>query len=223
MLSILRLLLTVALIYGLVQAARVPAESGGGTDMTGVFWIAYCVVLAILTAVAWVPWFGEKASDPATGPMTQGAFFERSNRLLAAIRSLERRGWRRTVRWLAVIEGVRHPWLPGAFIAGLNTAAPGSWLERVYAREVLRFNNVDNCVRAYRILRDHGETPPPHRNDNINSLLVSLDRSAAPDPTSLPVPEAPPPAMPGGLRLRVSPPPEPGEGNAEAESPEAKP
>jgi hypothetical protein len=210
MLALVRLLLTLALGYSLIQAARVPTGASASPDLSSVFWIAISVLLAILSALAWVPWLGEQFSDPATGPLNQGAFVERTNRLLGLIRSLERRGWRRLTRWLAVIEGIRHPWLPGAFVAGMNTATPGSWLERIYAREVLRFNNADNCIRAYRILRNRGETPPTHHNDKINHILISLDHAAAPEAPPLPVPESAPPPLNRNPGIRLAREPNPG-------------
>jgi hypothetical protein len=71
---------------------------------------------------------------------------------------------------------VRHPWRPAPFVIGMKNARPGSWLEHVYAREVYRFTNVDNCVRAYQVLRRHGRTPGPHARDEVNRLTAALEK-----------------------------------------------
>jgi hypothetical protein len=97
------------------------------------------------------------------------------------------------IRMLCFIEGVRAPWLPTAFNLGLKHAKPGSWFEKVYAREVFKFNNAENCMRAFKALKGQGIDPRPHHNPDVNTVLLSLERGPAPEPEVLAVPPAPPP------------------------------
>jgi hypothetical protein len=129
--------------------------------------------------------------------MTNSNSAERRNWLMQFVRWLDKKNRHPAlVRWLCFIEGVRAPWLPTAFIMGLTHSRPGSWLEKVYAREVFKFNNAENCLKAFQALQRHGIDPRPHKSADVNMVLVSLDRSVAPDPERMPVPEAPPPAQP---------------------------
>jgi len=115
---------------------------------------------------------------------------ERPNYFLRLIRWLDNRGARSLTRWFCFIEGVRHPSQPSQFIIGLNNARPGSWLEKVYAREVFRFNHVQNCIQAYHTLRRHGIDPRPHGNPEVNIVLMSLEREVRPAPEALVLPKA---------------------------------
>jgi hypothetical protein len=111
---------------------------------------------------------------------------------------------------------VRHPNLPAAFVVGMNNARPGSWLEKVFAREVWRFNNITNCVRAHEILRTrHRIDPGTHEQAEINLALMSQVREPAPALPPLAVPAAPPAPLPKrNARIRLF---------GGATSPDAKP
>ena len=71
--------------------------------------------------------------------------------------------------------------MPSAFVIGLKNARPGSWLEKVFAREVFRFHNTQHCIQAYLALKRHGIDPRPHPNQEINVALLSLDRPDRPE------------------------------------------
>jgi hypothetical protein len=121
------------------------------------------------------------------------------------IRGCERRRWRRCVVALCFLEGVRHPRLPAQFIIGMHHARPGSWLEKVFAREVYKFSNVANAARAREILRlRHDDDPGPHRRIEVNLALLSDERAPRPDPEIVAVPAAsPPPPLARNERIRL--------------------
>jgi hypothetical protein len=162
-------------------------------------------------AVVWAPYFGDRVSGPLTGMMTRGTYVDRKNVLLSLIHWLERRHLRRLTRWSCFLEGVRHPERPAAFVIGLKHAAIGSWLEKVYALELFRFDNAQNCLLAYEALKRHGIDPRPHHNPVVNMLLLSLEREYQPAPQPVAVPPAPPaPALKRDPRIKlfeIDPPP----------------
>jgi hypothetical protein len=204
MLSILRILLTGALLYGLMQAAKNAGANPQTGDLMNAFWLGYCVIVGIFAAITWAPLVGNRMADPVSGILTNSTYVERPNGLLKLIRRIEGRRCRPLVRWLCFVEGVRHPWLPAQFIIGLNHAAPGSWLELAFAREVYRFNNLQNCVQAFGVLRRRGHMPPPHANTEVTLVLMSLEKAAKPVTPVLPVPNSAPPSLKRNLRIKLS-------------------
>jgi len=167
------------------------------------FYLAVCVILAMANAVVWAPYFGDRVSGPFTGMMTQGTYADRKNLLLRLIHWLERRGFRRLTRWLCFLEGVHHPERPAAFVIGLKHASKGSWLEKVYAQALFHFDNSQNCLLAYEVLRRHRIDPRPHHNPEVNMLLLSLEREFLPVPEPVSVPPVPPPALKRDGRIRL--------------------
>ncbi|MCP5516834.1 MAG: hypothetical protein H7A45_06190 [Verrucomicrobiales bacterium] len=202
MLILLRILFGGALLYALAVAIGA-AESGVGGDLAPALHLAVGLFLALANAIVWAPWIGGKIADPISGMFTSDSSGGRPNLWLALAHRFEARRWRRLALLLAFAEGVRHPDQPGAFAVGLRTARPGSWLERVFAREVYRFDNIQNSVRAYQILRTHGERPLPHRNKEISATLLALDREQRPPPTVLAVPQAAAAAPRRNPRIRL--------------------
>ena len=203
MLSLFRLLFTGALIYGVVAAVRNAHSAPQAGDLVNAFWVAWCVVAGLFAALTWAPLVGEKVANPITGIMTSAVYVERKNWLMRLVRWFEGRRQSRLVRWLCFVEGMRHPWLPTPFITGMNHCAPGSWLERAFAREVYRFNNIKHVVQAHEVLRRHGVTPPPHANAEVNVVLLSLHKAVTPPRPPLPVPAAPPPPLQRNTRIRL--------------------
>ena len=194
MLVILRIIFTGAFIYCIMQARDNAQTNLAAGDLTNAFWVAAGVIAAIAAAIVWAPYLGAKVADPLTGGMVNTPPAERKNLVMWLVRWLDKRGKHPgLIRWLCFIEGVRAPWLPTGFVIGLAHAKPGSWLEKVYAREVFRFNNAENCMKAFQALMRHGIDPRPHANPDVNIVLLSIDRAAAPDPVKLDVPSAPPP------------------------------
>jgi hypothetical protein len=196
MLGILRVIFGGALLYELVQGVRSAPGTDQAGDLTGAFYLAICVGLAILNAIVWAPYLGAKVSGPLTGMMTESTYVERFNWVLRWIRWFDARDLRRATAWLCFWEGVRHPKAPTAFVIGLKNARPGSWLEKVYAREVFRFNNTQHAVEAYVALKRHGIDPRPHPSQEVNLLLMSMERPPRPEAEVVPVPAAPKPTLP---------------------------
>ena len=193
MLLLFRFLFT-GLFVGLLAHAAYAAHANSANDVGNAGNFALAVVLGIAASATWAPVLGEAVAGPMTGTLTDGSVSQDNTRLIRWVRRLESKGWRRTVVFLAFLEGVRHPRLPAAFVIGMNQSRPGSWLERVFSREVYRFNNVANCVRAHDILKlRHDVDPGLHREAEVNLALRAHVREARPEPAILPVPEAPPP------------------------------
>jgi hypothetical protein len=194
MLVLLRIIFTGAFLYCIAQARENARTNLAAGDMENAFWVGAGVIAAIAAAITWAPYFGAKVADPLTGGMVKTPPAERKNALMWLIRWLDKKEKHPAlIRWLCFIEGVRAPWLPTGFIIGLAHAKPGSWLEKVYAREVFRFNNAENCIKAFNALMRHGIDPRPHPSPDVNIVLISQERSVAPDPGKLQVPSAPPP------------------------------
>jgi hypothetical protein len=205
MLFILRILFTGAFIYCVIQArdnARTNLASG---DMDAAFWVGAGVIVAILCAVVWAPLLGEKVADPISGGLVNSDPIDRRNRLMRLIRWLEAKEKAPgLIRWLCFVEGVRRPWLPTAFKIGLGHSKPGSWLEKVYARELFRFNNVENCLTAFSVLQQRGIDPRPHPNPDVNAVLMAAERGAAPEPNAVFMAPAPPPVtLKRNERIRI--------------------
>lgn len=219
MLIVLRIVFGAALIYALAVALGAGGGSVGG-DLAPALHLAVGLFLALANAIVWAPWLGGKIADPISGMFTADSSSGRPNRWLRLAQRCEARGWRRLAQVLAFAEGVRHPDQPGAFAVGLRTARPGSWLERVFAREVYRFDNIQNSVRAYQILKAHGERLPPHRNKEISALLLSLEREQRPEPPRLAVPRAMATAPRRNPRIRLF---QPKSGSQDAEQPPPPP
>lgn len=195
MLTLVRILSVVALGYGLFAALRNARESPAAGDLENAIWLAYCVLVGIFAALVWAPLIAGRMADPLVGTLIEGRYDEKKSWLIRLVRAAERRHWRAAVRWLCFLEGVRRPWHPLPFIVGLENARPGSWLERVYAREVYRFNNIQNCLKAYAILKRHGAPPPPHPNPTTQLAIAATERGVRPEAPVLPVPRGnePPP------------------------------
>lgn len=203
MLVILRLLLGAAFLWAVQQGRRDFDPNAGVGDMTGAFYAGLWVILAIANALVWAPYFGSKLADPLTGVLTRGQFKERKNYVLRLIHWLEKRQFRRSTAAACFFQGILHPERPAAFVLGLKNSKPGSWLEKVYAQEVFRFENAQNCVQAYLSLRRHGIDPGLHRNPDINLVLMSLDRTAKADPEKLLVPTASAPELKRNPRIQL--------------------
>ena len=190
MLILMRILFGAGLAYGIKKAwenAQAAPETG---DLTNAFYVAFCGILAIANAAVWAPYFGAKLSDPLTGAITKSTFVDRKNHLRRLVRWLDDRCHRHLALLFCFLEAVHHPNRPSAFIIGLNNARPGSWLEKIFALEVFRFDNAQHCMTAYEALKRHGIDPRPHHNPEINMVLLSVERQVKPDPDKLAVPKA---------------------------------
>ena len=192
MLVLLRIVFTSAFIYCIVEARRGAGQPTAIDDVSHAFWLAVAVIVGLACSATWAPYLGEKVAGPLTGGWTESHLDERKNLLLQLIRWCDKRHNARAVRWLCFFEGVRAPHLPTAFILGLKNSKSGSWLEKVYAREVWRFNHTENCVKAFLILQQHGINPGLHNNSEVNLALFTKERQVASERRPIEVPVAPP-------------------------------
>jgi hypothetical protein len=184
-LVILRILFGAALLFVLREAidnARAAPMTGDGTNAV---LLALGLFVALANAAVWAPYFGSKLSAPLTLPLTEGSVYERRTRLLDLARRAERMGRRRLAAGLCLVESFWRPNQPAAFLMGLKNARPGSWFETYCALRVFRFDNASHSLDAYRILRKHGIDPRPHKNPEINALLLALERRPTPAPAPI--------------------------------------
>jgi hypothetical protein len=196
MLPLFRLLFT-GVFVGLLLRLRQANVTSVNADLDSAFWLALALVAGLAAAATWAPVLGARVASPITDVLNDGTVMTDHSRLLRAIRWCERRGHRRLALLLCFWRGVLEPDLPGHFLIGLRQARPGSWLERVFAREVFRFSNVRAAMRAHDILRlRHDEDPGPHPHTEVNLALLSTERQDRPEPEPLPVPAAAPPPRP---------------------------
>jgi hypothetical protein len=165
-------------------------------DIANAGYLALAVLLALANAAVWAPALGMSVAGPLTGMLTDGTTTEERNLLLWASRRCLARGARHAALAFALIEGVRHPDRPAAFLLGLQCSTPGSRLERVFALEVWRFENVRNCTMAFRVLQRQGIDPRPHRNQEVNLTLLALEKPPCPERQPLPVPASEVPIQP---------------------------
>lgn len=204
MLAILRVLFGFALfaVFGkAVEVAGPTAQTEGTTDAG---YLALAVIIGIANAVVWAPWVGRWMADPLTGAFTAGHPADFTNSTLQLAHKLALRRWRRSALFFAFLEGVRHPDLPGAFVLGMGQARSGSWLEKVFAKEVWRFENAENCLRAWKILQRHGVEPDMHRKPEVHLLILAQRREVPPTPEVLvvrPAAPAPKPVRNPGIRI----------------------
>ena len=203
-LLVLRILFGAGLAYGFVKVLQNEQTAPQTGDLTNAFYLALCVILAVANGVVWAPVLGEAISEPLTGVMTKSTYVDRKNHLLRFVHWLENRGLRRWTLFFCFLEGIRCPHRPAAFVIGLNNARPGSWLEKIYALELFKFDNAQHCMMAYEALRRRGINPRPHHNPEVNLVLLTLDREVRPAPEPIPVPPAapaPPPKRDRRIRL----------------------
>lgn len=204
MLLLFRVVFTGLFLWLMASAAR-HAQSNLADDLGNAGHFALTVVVGLVAGLTWAPVLGEVVSGPVTGLMTDGSVSEDRTMLIRLTRRCEARGWRRLAVLLAFWEAVLRPRLPAPYVIGMNNSRPGSWLERVFAREVWKFNNIANCVRAHDILKlRHDVDPGVHPEPEVNVALMAHLREPAPTPPPLAVPEAPPAPLPArNPRIRL--------------------
>ena len=216
MLVLLRIFFTGAFLWLIAHAAR-QAQGNLGDDVGNAGNFALAVVVGLAAGLTWAPVLGETVAGPMTGLMTDGSVSDDRTGLLRFIRRCEARGWRRLTVLLAFWECVLRPRMPAAYVIGFNNARPGSWLERVFALEVWRFNNIANCMRAHEVLKlRHEIDPGVHPEPGVNVALMAHLRVPNAALPPLPVPPAPPaPLPPRNQRIQLF----PGAGESAPEEP----
>ncbi len=194
-LNLVRIPLTILLAWTFYRELMRHAElTGGGAILL----LAYGLTGAIILAILWAPVIGDKLSDPLTSALSNATSLPSPpNRLVRWISQLQQRGWHRPALLLVFVEGIRHPNLPQPALLGLRSCRPGSLLERCFAREVYKYNNIQNCLHAYSILKErHGICPPLHQHPEVNLAILNLTRQPAPEPAKVQVVPKPVPVTP---------------------------
>lgn len=187
MLFFIRIPLTVLYVFWLAKLTiRTPEVSGGEMVML----LAYGLLGGVVLAVLWAPVVGDKLSAPLTSTITQETSLPpHTNRLVNLIQRLQWRGYHRLALVLVLLEGMRHPDLPQAALLGLRSSRRGSILEKWFAQEVYKYNNIQNCLHAYRVLTErHHTIPPLHRQPEVNLAILNLTREPPPEPAKLQLP-----------------------------------
>ncbi|MBI3415132.1 MAG: hypothetical protein HY043_07400 [Verrucomicrobia bacterium] len=204
MLILLRIALAAALGYVMMQVRENASLHPQTGDIANAGLLAFAVVLGIANAAAWAPYIGAKVAGPLTEPMLTGTYVDEKNRWLQLIRWFERHHLRRLTLVMCFLEGVRRPWMPTAFVIGFSHAKPGSWFEKIFAREVYRFNNTQNSLAAFQALKRHGERPPAHPNPEVDLAILAIERPPRPAATVLPVPPSEPaPPLERNARIQL--------------------
>jgi hypothetical protein len=194
----LRIVITIAwcsCFFFAAENARLNPQTG---DMVNALILGIAVCLSLPMSALWTPVLAETLCGPFIGDITtDSTYVEPDNRLKRWIDRAKRKKQRRLVLLLCLLKGTLRPELPEAFIVGLEHAKPGSRLEKFFAREVYRFNNAQNCLKAVEILKRHGITPGDHVNTEINLVLLGLKKTAPPSGSAsakpVPVPHMPQP------------------------------
>jgi hypothetical protein len=167
-----------------VANARAAPMTG---DLRNAYYLVLCVVLALANAAVWAPWLGDKLSEPITSLLTRDSSASDRDRWQHLLFRLQDRGHRRLTVLFALLEGLHRPERPTAFLVGLRNARPGTWSQAYFAQKVFKFDNARNCLEAFDVLRKYGIDPRPHRNPEVNNVLLAHERHAKPDPERLPV------------------------------------
>ncbi len=197
MLIILRILITGTLIYVFDQMRTQGLGTNISGDLTQAFYMGIVLVLAIMMAAVWAPYLGERIADPITGEFTSASYSGYSRNLPRLIRWFEARRWRRLTLICCIFEGLDNPDFPMPFTTGLRHTIKGSWWEKVFALEVFRFDNAQNCLEAADILKErHNYIVEEHTRPSISVALKKRDRVAEPPRKPKTLPKAPPPPRP---------------------------
>lgn len=203
MLALLRLLFT-GLFCWLLWTAASQARADLNNDAVNAGRFALAILAGFAAAVCWAPLLGSAVAGPLTGTMTDGSAAQSHGGLVRWAQRCEARKWRRLALFFCLCDGVRRPHLPAAFVIGMNNARPGTWLQGVFAREVWRFSNVANCLRAHAILTgEHGVKPGRHPSPEVNLALMAHVRPERPPVEVLAVPQAPAPVLARNPRIRL--------------------
>jgi|GEM_PF-508485 hypothetical protein len=192
MLTILRIFFTGGFAYILWRGAQEGPGAGAG-DVTGAYYLGLSLMFAIATGIVWAPAVGAMVSAPLDATFTSGTFIVEEHKALRLVYWLIKRKHERLAVFFCALEAINHPDWPTAYNVGLRIAKPGSWWEKVFAREVWRFDNLQNAILAYETLRRHGIEPPEHANPQVRWHLSMRERKETPIKPAVPLPAAPPP------------------------------
>ncbi|MBM3876439.1 MAG: hypothetical protein FJ386_06940 [Verrucomicrobia bacterium] len=194
MLTILRILFTGALVFVMWRGSQ-EGPGSGAADTTAAYYMGLSLILAIGTGIVWAPAVGAMVVAPLDATLTCGSFMVEEHKSLRLVYWLIKRKHRRLAVFFCLVEAVNHPDWPTAYNIGMRHAKRGSRLERIFAKEVWRFDNAQNALLAHEVLRRHGVAPPPHTNSEVMWQLTMREKKETPMREPIPVPPAasPPP------------------------------
>jgi hypothetical protein len=167
-----------------IENARAAPMTG---DLRNAYYLVLCVILGLANGAVWAPYFGDKLSAPLTSMLTRDSSTSGRNPTRTLLFRLQERGHRRLTVLCALFEGYIHPRRPAAFIVGLRNSRQGSWAQTYFAHKVFEFDNAQNCLEAFNVLRTYGIDPRPHRNPEINTVLMAWERTPKADASPLPL------------------------------------
>ena len=200
----LRIIFGVLAVYFVQDALKVNHGILISGDTTPAYYLMVFVFVGILNAFVWAPAIGSKLSDPLTSMLTESTFEQHDNWLLKMVRWVAGFNWNYLTCRLAFLECIHNPDQPAGYILGLAHSRPGSWLERVFAQELFRFDNTQNAIWAFNVLKRHGIDPRPHSRPEVNMTLLAADREVKPAPAPLPLPiAAKPPQQKRNQRIQL--------------------
>ncbi|MCL4176632.1 MAG: hypothetical protein KJ072_02655 [Verrucomicrobia bacterium] len=167
-----------------IENARLEPMTG---DLRNAYYLVLCAILGLANGAVWAPFFGDLLSQPLTNMLTRDSSTAGGNPTRGLLFRLQERGHRRLTVLCALLEGAIHPGRPAAFLVGMRHARPGTWCQTYFAHQVFRFDNAQHCLEAFKLLRTYGIDPRPHRNPEINNVLMACERQPRPDAPPLPL------------------------------------
>ena len=139
----------------------------------------------------WTPYITEGLCGNLADTLTDGPV-EDPGRPLRRLRDwAQKNRHRRLLVSVCVLEAIFHPHLPTGYLIGMRNARPGSWLEKMFAREVFRFDHTQNCLAAKEVLRRHGLNPGRHWSEEINLGILAGRKRNRPAPPPMVLPQVP--------------------------------
>lgn len=172
MLTLLRIFFTGAWIFVFLLARQNAIDHPNNGDLANAFYLAVIVAIGLAVGAVWTPYFADVLCGPLLGTISDSPRFTDNSNVRRLTDWALRHGYRRLVLLLCVVDGLFHPDSPKPFLTGMKQARPGSWLERIFAWEVFRFENAENCAEAEKVLARHGVKPGRHWSVSINYLLT---------------------------------------------------
>lgn len=173
MLILLRILVTGSWFGCFIMAARCAGTTSG--DLAALGYMVIGILLSIAMSAVWTPWLADFLCG-SLNVLDDCTYIESKSRLNSMIDWASRRRLYSFVVLLCLLKGYLRPELPSTFLRGLKHSKSGSWLQRIFARRVYRFNNSQNSLRAAKVLQEQGENPGMHQNPEVVLLMLQEKR-----------------------------------------------
>lgn len=188
MLTFLRTLFTGAWIFLFLQARQNAIDHPQSGDLLNAFYLAAILAVGLAVGAVWTPYFADVICGPLMGTLTDIPQLDENSRLRRLTNWAFRHRHHRLGLFLCAMDGLFHPDSPRPFLTGMQQAKPGSRLERIFAREVFRFENAANCAEAAKVLERHCVKPGRHWSVSVNHLLTQRKMAIRPPPEVIGLP-----------------------------------